>query len=679
MSLGSDSLWLRPLPPAARGLVKLEIKIHELVWGTVLGVWIISLVLGLLLAWGRAAPPELIFWAMPTLFGAILFAGRLSGSDRRQGTEEFSLALPVSRTLKYWVHVSLTILAWLSLSLGGWFFLNLPTYFRELREDGDRYALNLNQQALILALCFVVLCLTFLAFGTWRRAGHFETLAKQWPWAFFVFAFAGVTPVSWGSGWPLLFNVPIVLAGCALLWVGHRLSFEMLLQPPLEKTRPVGYRILGPLFSRPALRRTLWYGELRSLDGSWGILGLTFVIPSVMLGVLGDGIPRAYLPWVFLGVALLCFSGLATWVAGTRTDFDVEEFLGALPPLRKKRFRVRFFLGLGIAITFFSLVVAVLRSGAVPWLVARLPDLLRRTPLGTESLPPLFNAETAVLLVPLVLYAYTASYFFSQRHRELGKDYSENVAGNASIVGPALTVIFARYLGARIDVLWPLHTALVLVAVALMVWFYLRAERRAQSVDLPESRQKCGPLFWQLSAMLGGMCTMMFGFSYLLAVGEADRLGRFHAAGSLEPEQFLERTHVSGALGPWQSFLRRARAECYALAEDLEDCKTRESRRLVRNSGQGRAEINRREDAYRASPEVPWRFVRYVEEFGSDTVSIEEFVERLRVAESDPELEVADRGWFARSGRTLEDFKARQNQIRERLGPVYGGLAEAGP
>lgn len=677
MSAASDSLWLRPLSRSARGLVKLELKVHEIVWGGVLGVWVIALALGGLLAWIGVAPPELLFWVMPTLFGGILFAGRLGGSDRRQGTEEFSLALPVSRSLRYRVSVGVMLVAWLSLSLGGWFFLNLPIRFRELRDGGDRFVLNLNQEVLALAISFFFLCLTFFAFGTFRHSRRFETLAKQWPWAFFLFTFAGVTPIELGRDWPILYNLPWVVLGLGLLWLGHRRFVETGLSTAPERVGAWGYRLLRPVLDLPAVRRSLWYGELRTLDGSWAVLSCSFLIPSVILGILGDGIPRAYLPWVFLGVALLCSSGVATWVAGTRTDFDIEEFLGALPPARRRRFRVRFGLGLLLATLFFGFAYLVLRSGVAGWIVERLPEMVRRTSISAEAMPPLFNAETAFLLVPLVLHAFASSYYYSQRHRELGKDYSENAAGNAALVVPAIVVMLVRWLGAWQGVLWISLALLGLTATLSAVWFYRAAERRTCAVDLPETKKECGPMFWVLTSMLGGMVMVIFGFGYLMAVGEADRLGRFYAAGQLDADEFLARTHVAEDFGPWERFMRRARAECYALAEDVRDCESRDSRRRVRHNGQEREEIHRREDEYRESATVPWRFVRYVEEFGADTSTVEEFVERLQEAARDPDLEVADRGWFARSGRSLEDFKARQNEIRDRLGPLYGGRAEA--
>ena len=73
---------------------------------------------------------------------------------------------------------------------------------------------------------------------------------------------------------------------------------------------------------------------------------------------------------------------------------------------------------------------------------------------------------------------------------------------------------------------------------------------------------------------------------------------------------------------------------------------------------------------------MPWRFARYAEEFSESQMTIEDFVARLEIAETDPDLEVADRPWFARSGLDLEQFKARQDEIRDRLGLVWGGRAD---
>ena len=677
MTLGTDAFWLRPFPRRARGHLWMESRVHEVAFGTVLGIWLIALLLGLLLAWPQIAPPGFLFWALPTVCSAIFLAGRISGSERRLGVEEFTLSLPVSRRTKYWISFGLAAGSWLALTAGCWLFLYAPIWFRGLRDDGDRLMLNVNQSAWVLSASWLLLCFIFGLMADWRASERYDVLVKQWPWLFLVLTFVGTEEIEFGREWPLIFNLPLLLIGAAMLpWGLARYLRKGVGGVLTGRGVPWTFRLLRPFLGKPGSRRGLMSLELRTLDGSWVVLLSSMVLPALLLGCLGDGFPRAYLPWILLGVGLLCFSGTATWVAGTKSDFELDEFVAALPPLRRSRFRTRFFLGLSLATSFIAVVLAILQLKLVPFLMSWMPAAVRRTPLGTEALPPLFNLETALLLAPLAWFAYSSSYMISSRFRELGKDSSENAAGKTSLVLPSLAVMVGHFLGSVLGVVWLSTGLLMLAGVFGGLYFFRRAQQRALTLDLPEPQQKCKGIGFQILGMFGGMLLVVAGFGFLLGVGEADRLGRYHAAGNLEFEEFLGRLKPGRVPGWIAESYRAGHADCLALADDPEKCGERSSRRKVLWGGLERSERNDRIDLFEDDHSIHPRWMRYSEEFAASGMDAPEFVRRLEEAASDSELEVLDRGWYARSGRSLDDFKKRQNGVRDRLAPVWGGRAE---
>ncbi|MEM7587655.1 MAG: hypothetical protein AAF560_29985, partial [Acidobacteriota bacterium] len=565
----------RWIPDRVRGLLWMEARLHRhaegSVGGAVLGVWVLALGIGLLLAWPRVTPPGLLFWALPTFLGGLLLGASFGGTERRLGVEEFTLALPVYRSTRYWSRFAIAVATWAALSAGAWIFLYTPVLVRgEAREPS--LMLDLSQSCWLLGLSWTALAISFMVFSDWRPAARFERSLRQWPWLFLVMTQLSFTEVGAARGWPIWPVGLLLILGAVFAALGARRYSRR----PVASDRDRGVR--APWLARQVAKLTLGsksqrgliWGELRTLDGSWGFILASIVLFACGLGLLHEGVPSAYMPWIVLALCLLVFASTAIVMAGYRTDLGIDEFVAGLPVSRHARFRVRFVIGLVIASGTTLLLLAILRSNVLVRLVERLPDAIRRTTLGTEPLPTMFNAETTALILPLLLVGYSAAFMAAARHRRTCESAADNEASNLGFIAPAMSLMVARLVAASSGQLWLGYAVFGAICCAVAWLCYRKAAARNRVVDLPEPRGQQANTGWQVLIMILAMMVCISGFLFLFGVGEADRLGRYYAASDMPIDEYLERVRPGAIVPQW--------ADCIALAEQASDCSDREAR-----------------------------------------------------------------------------------------------------
>ncbi len=662
--------WIQPFPPRLRGLLWMELRLHsgrqDSVAGAIVAVWVVALAVGALMVWFGKAPPGVLFWALPTFFGAATLGARLGGAERRLGVEEFTLALPVDRSLRFWSRFVLASGAWVVLSAGTWLLLYGPLWLSGEGLDGP-HLLNTNQSAWVLGPSWIVLALTFALFADWRPQAHFERLFRQWPWLFFAATLMGSTEVEIAKNWPIWPVFFLLVLGGAIATRGS----ARYTRRPLSQDRvaapgaPWISRCLRPLLFGPRHRRGLIWGELRTLDNSWGFLGLSILVGTCVLGVLHEGISSAYLPWIILATCLLSATSVAIVMAGYRTNLGIDEFVAGLPPRRRDRFRVRFAIGLVLAAVTILLIVGFLRSGLLVWILGWLPETVRRTALGAEALPPMVNAETAFVALPLLLFGYSAAFMAAARHHQFCQEAADAEGSNYGFVLPGLALVATRFLAAASGVLWLGYLLFDILLLVLAGRCYRRAETRALTIDLPEPSGSASNKGTNIFITLSAMSIVLLGFAFLFGVGEAERLGRYYAAGNLSADDYLERVL------PGRLISRRA--DCYALAKDPDDCRDSVLRGNVRRGHDDREIYKQRLETFKAARAIDPRLARHATDFASSPYELEGFVQRLEVALADPTVAIEDRGWFARSPWSLDEFKARKAEIVARLPVLWGG------